>query len=195
MLSRGRLRQSVGIPGASVLAIPSTPRKPGPSPLLGMNDRIQPLADNKPGDFTFVGHTSVFDGIRLGAVSVARWPQKLKQLHNWGGVVRVKGQGLVWGVVCRRSILGSIKSEKGKKVACPLRVGGETLPQVEEFKYPGVLFTSEGKMERESDRRIGAASSVMPSLYRSVVGKKEAKLRGKALDLPVDLRSYPHLWS
>ncbi|KAI3372723.1 hypothetical protein L3Q82_023184 [Scortum barcoo] len=30
---------------------------------------------------------------------------------------------------------------------CPLRVGGEVLPQVEEFKYLGVLFTSEGKME------------------------------------------------
>ncbi|KAI3367301.1 hypothetical protein L3Q82_008341 [Scortum barcoo] len=34
-----------------------------------------------------------------------------------------------------------------KSVACPLRVGGEILPQVEEFKYLGVLFTSEGKME------------------------------------------------
>ncbi|KAI3361294.1 hypothetical protein L3Q82_013482 [Scortum barcoo] len=34
-----------------------------------------------------------------------------------------------------------------KRVACPLRVGGEVLPQVEEFKYLGVLFTSEGKME------------------------------------------------
>ncbi|KAI3356217.1 hypothetical protein L3Q82_017465, partial [Scortum barcoo] len=44
-----------------------------------------------------------------------------------------------------------------KRVACPLRVGGEVLPQVEEFKYLGVLFTSEGKMEREIDRRIGAA--------------------------------------
>ncbi|KAI3354761.1 hypothetical protein L3Q82_004590 [Scortum barcoo] len=33
-----------------------------------------------------------------------------------------------------------------KRVACPLRVGGEVLPQVEEFKYLGVLFTSEGKM-------------------------------------------------
>ncbi|KAI3370041.1 hypothetical protein L3Q82_024842 [Scortum barcoo] len=32
-----------------------------------------------------------------------------------------------------------------KRVACPLRVGGEVLPQVEEFKYLGVLFTSEGK--------------------------------------------------
>ncbi|KAI3354375.1 hypothetical protein L3Q82_018903 [Scortum barcoo] len=36
-----------------------------------------------------------------------------------------------------------------KRVACPLRVGGEVLPQVEEFKYLGVLFTSEGKIERE----------------------------------------------
>ncbi|KAI3374479.1 hypothetical protein L3Q82_006304 [Scortum barcoo] len=46
-----------------------------------------------------------------------------------------------------------------KRVACPLQVGGEVLPQVEEFKYLGVLFTSEGKMEREIDRRIGAASA------------------------------------
>ncbi|KAI3374830.1 hypothetical protein L3Q82_021372 [Scortum barcoo] len=47
-----------------------------------------------------------------------------------------------------------------KRVACPLQVGGEVLPQVEEFKYLGVLFTSEGKIEREIDRRIGAASAV-----------------------------------
>ncbi|KAI3352603.1 hypothetical protein L3Q82_005544 [Scortum barcoo] len=39
-----------------------------------------------------------------------------------------------------------------KRVVCPLRVGGEVLPQVEEFKYLGVLFTSEGKMEHEIDR-------------------------------------------
>ncbi len=34
-----------------------------------------------------------------------------------------------------------------KRVACPLQVGGVLLPQVEEFKYLGVLFTSEGRME------------------------------------------------
>ncbi|KAI3354103.1 hypothetical protein L3Q82_018655 [Scortum barcoo] len=50
-----------------------------------------------------------------------------------------------------------------KRVACPLQVGGEVLPQVEEFKYLGVLFTSEGKMEREIDRRIGAASAEQKS--------------------------------
>ena len=59
-----------------------------------------------------------------------------------------------------------------KKVTCPLWVGGEPLPQVEEFKYLGVLFTSGGRMEREIDRRIGAVSTVMRALYRSIVVKK-----------------------
>uniref|UniRef100_A0A3B3C6P2 Ig-like domain-containing protein n=1 Tax=Oryzias melastigma TaxID=30732 RepID=A0A3B3C6P2_ORYME len=34
-----------------------------------------------------------------------------------------------------------------RKVVCPLWVGGVLLPQVEEFKYLGVLFTSEGRLE------------------------------------------------
>ncbi|TWW62347.1 R2DM Retrovirus-related Pol polyprotein from type II retrotransposable element [Takifugu flavidus] len=60
-----------------------------------------------------------------------------------------------------------------KKVECLLWVNEEILPQVEEFKYLGVLFTSEGRMEQEIDRRIGAASTVMRTLHRSVVVKKE----------------------
>ncbi len=60
-----------------------------------------------------------------------------------------------------------------KKVACSLQVGGEFLPQVEEFKYLGVLFTSEGRMEREIDRGIGAAAAVIRSLCRSVIVKRE----------------------
>ncbi|KAI3354838.1 hypothetical protein L3Q82_004643 [Scortum barcoo] len=77
-----------------------------------------------------------------------------------------------------------------KRVACPLRWGGEVLPQVEEFKYLGVLFTSEGKMEREIDRRIGAASAVMRSVYRKLDrrGEEGAESKGEALDLPVNLR-------
>ncbi|TWW61046.1 hypothetical protein D4764_05G0011360 [Takifugu flavidus] len=63
-----------------------------------------------------------------------------------------------------------------KKVECLLRVKEEILPQVEEFKYLGVLFTSEGRMEREIDRRIGAASAVM---HRSVVVKKELSQKAK----------------
>ncbi|KAK3569468.1 hypothetical protein QTP86_031437, partial [Hemibagrus guttatus] len=66
-----------------------------------------------------------------------------------------------------------------KKVACTLLVGGEVLPQVEEFMYLGVLFTSEGRMDREIDRRIGAAAAVMRSMYRSVVVKKELSRKAK----------------
>ncbi|MDF4981257.1 hypothetical protein P3565_23090, partial [Vibrio parahaemolyticus] len=60
-----------------------------------------------------------------------------------------------------------------------LQVGGEVLPQVEEFKYLGILFTSEGRMEREINRRIGAASAV--TLNRSVVVKTELSQKAKLL--------------
>ncbi|KAK3534690.1 hypothetical protein QTP86_020345 [Hemibagrus guttatus] len=66
-----------------------------------------------------------------------------------------------------------------KNVACTLQVRGEFLPQVEEFKYLGVLFTSEGRMDREIDRRIGAAAAVMWSMYWSVVVKKELSQKAK----------------
>ncbi|KAI3365660.1 hypothetical protein L3Q82_010734 [Scortum barcoo] len=64
-------------------------------------------------------------------------------------------------------------------------------PQVEEFKYLGVLFTSEGKMEREIDRRIGAASAVMRSVYRTVVVKKELSRKAKLSIYRVNLRFPP----
>ena len=61
----------------------------------------------------------------------------------------------------------------------------EVLPQVEEFKYLGVLVMSDGRREWEIDRRIGAASAVVWTLYWSVVVKS----------LLVDLCSNSHLWS
>ncbi|KAK3514567.1 hypothetical protein QTP70_021623, partial [Hemibagrus guttatus] len=60
-----------------------------------------------------------------------------------------------------------------------LVVGGEFLPQVEEFKYLGVLFRSEGRMDCEIDRHIGAAAAVMQSVYRSVVVTKELSQKAK----------------
>ena len=66
-----------------------------------------------------------------------------------------------------------------KKVDCSLWVGNELLPQVKEFKYLRVLFTSEGKMEREVDRQISAASALMWVLYQTVVGKKDLSKKTK----------------
>ncbi|KAK3574348.1 hypothetical protein QTP86_005151 [Hemibagrus guttatus] len=85
-----------------------------------------------------------------------------------------------------------------KKVACTLQVGGEVLPQVEEFKYLGVLFTSEGRMDREIDRQIGAAAAIMRSMYRSVVVKKELSRKAKLLiyqSIYIPTLTYGHeLW-
>ncbi|KAI3360279.1 hypothetical protein L3Q82_014587 [Scortum barcoo] len=47
-----------------------------------------------------------------------------------------------------------------KRVACPLWVGGEVLPQVEEFKYLGVLFTVVVKKELSRKAKL--------SIYRSI---------------------------
>jgi len=48
-------------------------------------------------------------------------------------------------------------------------------------KYLRVLFTSNVKMEREMDRRMGAASAVMQVLYRSLVVKRELSQKAKLL--------------
>lgn len=42
-------------------------------------------------------------------------------------------------------------------------------PEVKEFKYLKVLFTSQSKMECEADWRIGASSAVLQTLYRTVM--------------------------
>ena len=60
-----------------------------------------------------------------------------------------------------------------KRVECPLQVGSEVLPQVEEFVYLRVSFMSEGRMEQEIDRRLSSAPAVMGILYWSVVVKRE----------------------
>ena len=52
---------------------------------------------------------------------------------------------------------------------CSVLVGIELVPQVKEFKYLRVLFMSEGKMECELDRQIGAASAVMQVLYHTIL--------------------------
>ena len=50
----------------------------------------------------------------------------------------------------------------------------------------GILFTSEGMMEHETERRIGRCIGR---------GEERAEPKGEALNLLVSLCSYPHLWS
>ena len=60
-----------------------------------------------------------------------------------------------------------------------LRVNGATPKQVENFKYPGIEFTSAGRRDEERDTRIGKASAVMRALHYSVVMKQELSKKAK----------------
>lgn len=66
-----------------------------------------------------------------------------------------------------------------KRVAYPLRFGGEVVPHTEEFKYLGVIFTSEGKKGCETTRQNSAPSVITRSVYRTVVVKKELNWKAK----------------
>ncbi|MED6252201.1 hypothetical protein ATANTOWER_008376 [Ataeniobius toweri] len=50
-------------------------------------------------------------------------------------------------------------------------------------------------MEQEIDRRIGASCHSNEDAGLVHCGEERAELRNEALDLPVGLRSYPHLWA
>ncbi|KAI3374384.1 hypothetical protein L3Q82_006212 [Scortum barcoo] len=66
-----------------------------------------------------------------------------------------------------------------KRVACPLRVGGEVLPQVED------LFTSEGKRSVRLTGVIGAAIRSYAVGVPDRRGEEGAKWKGEALNLPI----------
>lgn len=56
-----------------------------------------------------------------------------------------------------------------ERVECPPWVREDVLPQEEEFKHLG----GKGRMEREADKRIRVVATVMWTLHRSVVVKRE----------------------
>ncbi|TWW57289.1 1-phosphatidylinositol 4,5-bisphosphate phosphodiesterase delta-3-A [Takifugu flavidus] len=115
------------------------------------------------------------------------------------GSIAAQGEALRSGAGTSRSIdpLRSLGGEptgmvlNRKKVECLFRVKEEILPQVEEFKYLRVLFTSEGRMEQEIDRQIGVASAVMRTLHRVAGLSLRDRVRSSAIW--VELRVEPLL--
>ncbi len=61
-----------------------------------------------------------------------------------------------------------------KRVDGPIRVGSGLLPRMKEFKYLGVLFTSQ-----EIVRRISTAGAVLRPLYCTIVTKRELSKKAK----------------
>ncbi|TWW66800.1 hypothetical protein D4764_20G0008320 [Takifugu flavidus] len=86
-------------------------------------------------------------------------------------------RSLDWFAAAREAAGMKISTSKRKTVECLLRVKEQILPQVEEFKYLGVLFTSEGRMEQEIDRLTGVADRVRSSAIREELGVEPLLLR------------------
>ena len=82
-----------------------------------------------------------------------------------------------------------------KPVACSIQVGTECLPQVEEFKYLGVLFTSEAKMERDIDGRIAAAIYVLKANDYSPSGNRTPVFRVTGGDTVHYTNEEGHMWT
>ena len=66
-----------------------------------------------------------------------------------------------------------------QKEQCAVNINGTPLNQVEKFKYLGVEFSNDARLDCEIDRGIESASAILRSLYRSVVTKNEVSQRTK----------------
>ena len=60
-----------------------------------------------------------------------------------------------------------------------LQVSGNTLQQVETFKYLGVVLMSDESQNKGIDTRIGKANAVLRELHFSVVTKREHSKKPK----------------
>ena len=73
-------------------------------------------------------------------------------------------------VNCRKTKMMRVarKSEE-----CEVKIGEETIEQVDAMKYMGVMISSDGSVEKEVEARIGSATQVIGGLSEIVLRRKE----------------------
>ena len=81
---------------------------------------------------------------------------------------------------------------KRESPACALKIGDNTIKQVQKFIYHGSLLTENDKCDEEIKERIGMAKDVFQKLQKIV---KNSNL---SLDIRTDIRllckTYPDIW-
>jgi len=75
-----------------------------------------------------------------------------------------------------------------------LQVSGNTLQQVETFKYLGMIFTNDERRHKKIDTGIGKANAVFRDLYCFVVTKGSIQTL-QSCQFYISLCSDPHVWS
>ena len=78
----------------------------------------------------------------------------------------------------RQWLEGKLEEEKVMKVAretgdCEVRVGDQAIEQVDEMKYLGVMLSSDGRMQKEMEARIGSATRMIGGMSEAVLRRRE----------------------
>ena len=60
-----------------------------------------------------------------------------------------------------------------KSEDCEVKIGEEVVDQVDEMKYLGVMISSDRRMEKEVEARIGSATRVIGGMNETVLKRKE----------------------
>ena len=60
-----------------------------------------------------------------------------------------------------------------KSEDCEVKIDEEVIDQVDEMKYLGVIISSDGRMEKEVEARIGSATQVIGGMNETVLKRKE----------------------
>ena len=82
------------------------------------------------------------------------------------------------GVLSKWKLKVSWRKAKVMRVArksedCEVKIGEKVIDQVDEMKYLGVIISSDGRMEKEVEARIGSATRVIGGMNKTVLKRKE----------------------
>ena len=122
---------------------------------------------------------------------------------GWFGTASIFSTGLqhsldLFSAACDQAGIKIAQKSRGimsrqKPKQCMLQVSGNTLQQIEKFKYFGMVFTRDGRQNKEIDTWIGKANTVLKELYCSG-DKMGATNTPKLFNLWIS-SSDPYLWS
>ena len=99
-----------------------------------------------------------------------------------------KKKGLT--INCKKT--GCMVVSKRESPACALKMGDNTIKQVQKLHYLGSLLTENGKCDEEIKKRIGMAKDAFQKLQKNCE-KQQVIIRHKKMDIRLLCKTYPDI--